>query len=819
MGDILKPRNGFGIFERHDVELNNVLQPIFSDLLKLPDNSNGFNRWARRNEGLLLREIRQPASHKRIISALREGRTAVQKLNVEERRIALKIAKSFDTELNKMRQMGIAVGDTRNYGTDYYVPQVWDKEAILSNPNKFQRALKRYFLTEQRDPNFEGNAMNNQQIDELVTKVFNRMTSQDGVLDTVDVLRTAVSSPFQRRMLKLKPGDFKDMDEFLVNDLQGLLAKYFDRTVRKRLLTEKLGISGHALSTYKSVIREGKDAAVQILMTDKKMDIINNTLQGVATVEHLSIPKLKGSKRDVTAIVADVARHAKDGASGKSKARMILINAMEPHDRENPQFLTRADAIVNALADFPDGGANAKTIDLIDRMNNVLNKRPIDGTSGTEVQHMITRNLKAFNSVSLLAFTTLTSLPDVALPLIRSGNLGAFARTYAKYMSDANYRKASRNIGVGIENLLHDRMVQMGGEGSQKFTNAFFNFTLLTPWTNFNREVAAMVGYEAFKSELARAISMRNKGNHHSRGYEKTVRFLERYGLTGEGADYDFLAKGAYAIDRIPPNAEDIHNQLKAAILRFTNESIFTPNPNDIPMWAQTPWASLMFQLKSFPLMMARLSGYVLTEAFGRRSPEQSIFTLNRNYNMKPLAYMATAGVGLGAISLTAKDFVQMRGGEDEKSFDTRERLLSKSFMGKIIPVEEGGDYDKRLGWYFEALMAMGGLGLFAELLYNAAAQADNGAYGKIRIASSLAGPSVGTFFDGIDVAAGAGDAVFGEEGGSNAKQRQALRAVATRIPIAGGIKSVREGAADLAGEANSGGGNGGSNPFSNPFK
>ena len=99
------------------------------------------------------------------------------------------------------------------------------------------------------------------------------------------------------------------------------------------------------------------------------------------------------------------------------------------------------------------------------------------------------------------------------------------------------------------------------------------------------REVAAMVGFEAFKTEINRAVSMRMNGKQNSRGYKKAVRFLERYGLTGENAEHDFLLPGSYRIDDLPDN-EVVSNQVKAAMLRFTNEAIFTPNPNDADVGA-----------------------------------------------------------------------------------------------------------------------------------------------------------------------------------------------------------------------------------------
>ena len=151
-------------------------------------------------------------------------------------------------------------------------------------------------------------------------------------------------------------------------------------------------------------------------------------------------------------------------------------------------------------------------------------------------------------------------------------------------------------------------------------------------------------------------------------------------------------------------------------------------------------------------------------------------------------------------VSVGVKDIVQSRGGEDQKSPEFRKRALSK-----IIPIEEGGDYDERLGWYAEGLMAMGGLGLFAELLYNASAQLDNGKYGYVRTMSYIFGPAVGTSEAVFDVAAGIGDAVVGDAE-KNGKERQGARQVASRIPVLGGVTAFREGAADLFGEAQSGG-------------
>jgi hypothetical protein len=227
---------------------------------------------------------------------------------------------------------------------------------------------------------------------------------------------------------------------------------------------------------------------------------------------------------------------------------------------------------------------------------------------------------------------------------------------------------------------------------------------------------------------------------------------------------------------------------LGEAIIKFADQAIFQPNPNDIPLWAQTPWGSMLFQLKSFPLMMTRLGKHVIDEAM--------------QGNVKPLAYFATLGPAFGMGALAAKDIVQMRGGDDERSPELRRRNILK-VLGYDEKVH--GNEQDFLGWYVEGMMMMGGLGLVGDVMHSAVTQVDNGAYGKIRIASTVAGPSFGAFMSSVDVLAGAKDMAVGGDN-SNAKERSAVRELATRVPVVGGIRAAREGIVDtLAGEPNSG--------------
>ena len=106
--------------------------------------------------------------------------------------------------------------------------------------------------------------------------------------------------------------------------------------------------------------------------------------------------------------------------------------------------------------------------------------------------------------------------------------------------------------------------------------------------------------------------------------------------------------------------------------------------------------------------------------------------------------------------------------------------------------------------------MIMGGFGLMGDVLHSVTSQVDNGAYGQNRIWSTLLGPSYGLGNAAITGASGIQDALVGGDN-SNAKERSAMRELATRLPILGGMRNVREGIVDtIAGEQGAGSANNG---------
>ena len=347
-------------------------------------------------------------------------------------------------------------------------------------------------------------------------------------------------------------------------------------------------------------------------------------------------------------------------------------------------------------------------------------------------------------------------------------------------------------------------MTHMAGDGSQQFQHAFFYGTGLQSWTNFMREVSAVVGYNTFKAEADMAQKLIARGQIDSAAYRKSLRLLKRYGLEA------YAKPGSRRMADMKTVAKD--DNFRYATMRFVNETIFTPDPNDVPLWAQHPIGSMVFQLKSFPLMMMRMvfgEGGVVDEAWKYK-------------NFKPMIALLTVGGGFGMMANTIKDYTLQRGGEDGREAALRERKFSKTAVGETFKVftgvegedadrwlqeNLGKDADKFLGHYLEGIVALGGLGLLAELFFNTAAQADNRYYGAARMVSAIGGPSTGVLFDaaanvggGIELAREAIPGVSGD--GSNSSERAFIRTLLRRIPVAGGNKVFTEGGTDLlAGE------------------
>ena len=751
--------------------------PIARALGELPDAAGRMKRWLNRSNPLIDMEA-QPASHERITQALRRGPTSrhYERLSLEERGVYEMVRDTLDRIHDEMVKEGAMVGHIKGY-----FPQVWNKEAIERNIDQFVERLENFFMTEKPSRNRE-------QANKLARHVAANIIDDGGVYvppPVTHAVGVADNLDFQRLInLQDYPGMYDIFEPFLQNNLDVMMVKYLDSATKRLHQTKHMGTNLHAYADYIEVGQTGLDGVARLLSHPR---VFTKKIKGQtdfdtpdAPYDHgeisLEVPMPFTNEAQAREAVKRIYADFKE--NGAASAKQMMLELMPP-DMLSKTYERRVDAIANAMRDFEIGDdGKPKRLHHDEFKFTEGTMRTIQGKNvnkdSSERAINASRSLRAFNNISLLTFTTLTSLPDAVLPLIRSGSFQDWLRGIQKYAMDEEYRHMIKATGVAIENQLHSRMVGLyAGDAAGKIgkaQNAFFNATMLTPWTDMWRGIAGSVGLQAFETMRRKALKAKKEGldlPQQPGEYKNAYRILKRYGMES------YLDDPAREFD--PSNTD-----VSIGMIKFANDTIFSPNPNDIPLMWQTPLGSIIWQLKSFPLMMQRLAGDVLKDL--------------RHGQLRRPAYLLAAAPVAGMGALAVKDVVQLRGGEDGREADLRIRNW-----------DDGTNEQDLTKWWVEGMMAAGGFGFLAELFHNVAAQADNGAYGTVRTMSAVLGPSFGLAASGVTVAGGAKELVADQFGWgtseSNAKERAAAREIIGRIPMVGGVKAAREGMVDaLAG-------------------
>ena len=825
-------KGGGGHYERHAVAVSQICTPLLKKLNELPDGGNLVSRWFKDSAVQMFEasaefvgfvpnnRSSQPMSHMRILGALRRGdRNSVNA--GQEQEIYDMIRGYFDTTMQKMRSIGMNVGKIENN----YVPQVYRKDIIEADYDEFTRRLSLYFLTEDAARPRGAKRTNPLTQAQAISKakaMADQLVADDGLqrMPENNIRRAPSDSnnsdhAFQRMIrLDLFP-EFTDranpnnLADYLENDIMVVVSKYADAAERDMDLFKAFGAGHHAIDDYFIALNSNPNNtnALASLIKGKKVSsklrFVRNPQDGDIVESKFDYTYMEPPASLLQEGRADYHARTLVGMAqrgvGKSEMAEYLnslyrrteteLAELSPAERrvefaKMKNFKLRAEAIADGLH-TADGGLSP-----VHRKNqfhargflNAVRRRPInDETAYSQMAENTQKFLTGFNAVTLLPFTTLTSMGDSMLPLVQSGNFQAWIRGIKNYAQDEDYREMVRNIGAATENITYKYMTQAFGVDSTKFTNGYFNATLLTPWTEMWRNISSAIGYEHLRMMQRQAINEPN-----TRKGRIAKRQMDAYGLQ------DFYKNNAMELETAIQSRGDEYFQVATALNRFTNEAIFTPNPSDNPVWGQTPIGKIVYQLKSFPMMMWRL----------HRRAWNRFLENPKDADIAPLMYMYTAAPAMGFAAANIKDIVQGRGGEENREFKFKERSLAKQFAWAEDMDEETAKY---LGWYWDGFVVMGGMGLIGEMLYDIGSNVDNGAFGQVRIGEVILGPSMGLFNDGLTVAGGVGDIISDSLGGTstNYKEREMVDTLFHRFaPPVGSMPAVREKVVDsLAGE------------------
>ena len=215
-----------------------------------------------------------------------------------------------------------------------------------------------------------------------------------------------------------------------------------------------------------TVLENGQAGIAKLLSTNREFVVNRTAIAPSGPQEYqlstTAVMPFEGDGQAATEFSEELVRIYQQKGIAAAKEMLTRIAPSDPDGKINIAYTRRADAILGALQDF--GGVRARlTNDDVAYMNDAMSlvmKKPTSNSGGT-VSRKWSKRFRSFNNVSLLAFTTLSSLGDTVLPLIRSGDFKSFAQGWYSLLTDPDYRKAVYDVGVAMENIIHERMIYM----------------------------------------------------------------------------------------------------------------------------------------------------------------------------------------------------------------------------------------------------------------------------------------------------------------------------------------------------------------------
>jgi len=305
------------------------------------------------------------------------------------------------------------------------------------------------------------------------------------------------------------------------------------------------------------------------------------------------------------------------------------------------------------------------------------------------------------NMVTLLTFTTLASLPDLAGPTLRSKGMNNFGQTMDQVKYYLKNREAAEQFAKDLGVITHDSLETMYINAAELgfmtketkyLANKFFKITALDFFTKFTRIFAAGMG-EQFLINLAKT----NDAN--------SNRYLKELDLTR--AEVEAWSKSENKRDFSGPEGAKI----KAAIGRFVEESIVRPSAAERPVWASNPYTALIWQLKSFFYAYGKnIIGGAIRETKNRFAQDGSLPGA-----AVPLVLGAVTLLPLTALGLEIREFIKYLGrGGDASVFRSDNMPWGQYFLeildrsgvlgafGLVVPMLEADKYGN--SWFVAGL-------------------------------------------------------------------------------------------------------------------
>lgn len=193
-------------------------------------------------------------------------------------------------------------------------------------------------------------------------------------------------------------------------------------------------------------------------------------------------------------------------------------------------------------------------------------------------------------AVALLPFAALSSLTDLAGPVIASKEFGAITVGLKEIIETIKNRdeaaQFARDIGIATQEAVSNAWLSEADADymdplARKATDIWFNITGLNWFTNFSREFSARMGVQFMIKHARNEFSNPNSD-----------RYLSELGVTRE----EVLAWVNGGRRLSTPEGKKVTQALQ----RFVASSILRPNAAERPPWASDPNYALIWQLKGY---------------------------------------------------------------------------------------------------------------------------------------------------------------------------------------------------------------------------
>ena len=346
-----------------------------------------------------------------------------------------------------------------------------------------------------------------------------------------------------------------------------------------------------------------------------------------------------------------------------------------------------------------DEGAETAIADVVKHLQSATGTMP---TSMGRHKTFVASWFQVWNTVGLLPKATISSLSEVIVPAIRTGNalnslrsVHMTVRALLKTSDMNELRELAEDLGI-IGQVGHDMLMaqRFGGatdtKGSQYVTNQFFLRTGLHQYTEATRIASVGLG-RMFIRRIA--LDVANGGSRS----ESSKRFLRELGVpkgqeaafakwlksTDDGKpsvaslDFDYSGKG--------PNADHIQTY-RTAMSRFADQSIMMSKAVERPYYANHPIGRLVYNLQSFLYSFQKnvinRAGNLAKQAV----TEKGLTAADRMTMLAPAAMMPILLVVAGAVSEAREELL----GDPTRERETADKMflaLSRSGLTGVADV------------------------------------------------------------------------------------------------------------------------------------